>query len=74
MPDYFFPFVLTEFINFINNVDRRLHGMYHCWLQTTAELWTVYNYNMRTGRPAEAAAVANLEHLLSPEDAQRGHK
>lgn len=38
------------------------------------DFWTVDNYNMRTGRPAEAAGVAHLEHLLSTEDAQRGPK
>lgn len=31
----FFPLVLTQFINFINNLDRRLHGMYNCWLDMT---------------------------------------
>lgn len=33
----FFPFVLTQFINFIDNVDRRLHGMYNCCLKMTAK-------------------------------------
>lgn len=33
----FSPFVLTKFINFINNEDRRLHGMYNCRLKMTAK-------------------------------------